>query len=152
MIWNLINKTITNCRSFTSFRKSRKKFILAQYESNINTNKYATLTQSFIFIYALSCTLILLYNWYNYSCIISCCTHGYLQPFQNGFLFANMLLWKRLPMVQLFCDCIIFFSLFFLIFFAHYKLFALLFVTNGCHLSHTLCVFNGIHISYVFLL
>ena len=43
MIWNSINKTIKNCRSLVSFKNSLKK-ILAQYESNVTTNKYATLT------------------------------------------------------------------------------------------------------------
>ena len=41
MIWNLINKTIKNCRSLVSFKNSLKKYILAQYESNVTTNKYA---------------------------------------------------------------------------------------------------------------
>ena len=44
MIWNSINKTIKNCRSLVSFKKSLKKFILAQYESNITTSKYNILT------------------------------------------------------------------------------------------------------------
>ena len=44
MIWNSINKTIKNCRSLVSFKNSLKKYILAQYESNVTTNKYATLT------------------------------------------------------------------------------------------------------------
>ena len=44
MIWNSINKTIKNCRSLVSFKNSLKKYILGQYESNVTTNKYATLT------------------------------------------------------------------------------------------------------------
>ena len=43
-IWNSINNTIKNCCSLASFKKSLKKFIIAQYESNITKNKYATLT------------------------------------------------------------------------------------------------------------
>ena len=44
MIWNSVNKTIKNCRSLVSFKNSLKNIILAQYESNVTTNKYATLT------------------------------------------------------------------------------------------------------------
>ena len=62
MIWYSINKTIKNCCSLVSFKNSLKKYILAQYESNVTTNKYATLTESFALIYVLPCTLILLYN------------------------------------------------------------------------------------------
>ena len=43
MIWNSKNETIKNCRSFVSFKKFLKEFILAQYESNVTSNKYATL-------------------------------------------------------------------------------------------------------------
>ena len=43
-IWNSINNIIKNCSSLASFKKSLKKFILAQYESNITTSKYATFT------------------------------------------------------------------------------------------------------------
>ena len=49
MIWNSINKRIKNCNSLVSFKKSFKKFILDQYESNVTTNKYATLTFFFFF-------------------------------------------------------------------------------------------------------
>ena len=51
MIWNSINKTIKNCNSLVSFKKSLNKFILAQYECNVTTNKYATLNCFFFFIF-----------------------------------------------------------------------------------------------------
>ena len=44
IIWNSINKTTKNCRSLASFKKSLKKQILAQYNSNVITNKYAPLS------------------------------------------------------------------------------------------------------------
>ena len=44
IIWNLVNKTTKYCRSLASFKKSLKKQILAQYSSNVTTNKYAPLS------------------------------------------------------------------------------------------------------------
>ena len=44
IIWNSINKSTKNCRSLASFKKSLKKQILAQYNSNVTTNKYAPLS------------------------------------------------------------------------------------------------------------
>ena len=44
IIWNSINKTTKNCRSLASFKKSLKKQIFAQYNSNVTTNKYAALS------------------------------------------------------------------------------------------------------------
>ena len=41
LICNSINKTTKNCRSLASFKKSLKKQILAQYNSNVTANKYA---------------------------------------------------------------------------------------------------------------
>ena len=44
IIWNSIHKTTKNCGSLASFKKSLKKQILAQYNSNVTTNKYAPLS------------------------------------------------------------------------------------------------------------
>ena len=65
--------------------------------------------------------------------------------FSNWVFIALCFLWKRPPMMQLCCDCIIYFVFYFPC------SWLLLYVTILGAISHTLCVYNGIHISHVFL-
>ena len=59
--------------------------------------------------------------------------------------YCIMLAVKASSMIQLFCDCIVYF----VFYFALFMTFCYLYLLGA--ISHTPCVYNGIHMSHVFL-